>query len=154
MIQLWQGIPLRMTEQVAAVFPFHYTYDEFPDNCCGAGHGISEWLVPDYVYVNSFLVPGADWSRIKISPPCAAHDLGWELAKPTWDDFHAENSRLFANIEAMIIARTLPGTNERMYANRYPGVYAHSVDTIGRKVFWKLKQSQGYAIPESAAWLL
>ena len=150
---LWCGIELSMTDAVSQMFPFHIPFDEFPVNCCGAGKGLGEWVVPDCVWVKPF-APFAVDRRIKISPACAVHDLGWELAVPTWDAFHEENSLLFANIKSIIVAKTEEGSDERKYANRYPALYAHAVDTAGRKIFWNMKREQGYDIPRSAAWLL
>lgn len=153
LIQMWEGIPLQITEPMVTLFP-NYSYACFPDNCCGAGKGFWEKIVPDYIHINSFLVPGEGPEDIKISPACWIHDTDWDLAAPTWDDFHAGNSRLFANIKAIVEKRTIDGTPIQYYALRFPAIYAHAVDTAGRKVFWRIKQGQGHSIPDSAAWLL
>jgi len=152
-IQMWEGIPLQLNEQIAQLFP-HCGFDDFPDNCCGAGQGIWEKLVPDYIYISPVIIRDANPTMVKISPACAGHDLDWNLSKPTWDDFHEANSRLYANIKAIVENKTEAGSNTQYYALRYPAIYAHAVNTLGQKHFWKIKQSQGYQIPDSAAWLL
>lgn len=152
--QMWCGIPLQITEPMVAIFP-RCLYDDFPDNCCGAGDGWGEKLVPDYILIPQKLF---SWHRsdryVKISPACAVHDMDWDFARPSWDDFHEANSRLFANVRGIIQARTKLGSNTQNYALRFPAIYAQAVDTLGRKIFWNIKKEQGHPIPASAAWLL
>ena len=152
-IQMWENMALQVTESMVTLFP-KCSYRDFPDNCCGAGQGFFEKIVPDYIYIPPIIIPGANPKRIKISPACAIHDLDWDFSKPTWDDFHESNSRLYANIKVIVEAKTEPGSATRYYALRSPAIYAHAVDTAGRKIFWKIKKDQGHKIPDSAAWLL
>jgi len=151
-IQMWCGIPLQITEPMAAIFP-RKTYDSMPANYCGAGRGLGEKLVPDYVFWYTRWLPGWLDISIKLAIACWIHDKDFELAPPTWDAFHKANSRVYANIKAIIIARTKPGLI-RWIALHYPEIYAHSVDTIGRSLFWNLKHDQGHVLPKSAHWLL
>lgn len=152
-IQMWEGMGLQVTEDIVPLFP-RCSYKDFPDNCCGAGQGFWEKIVPDYIYIHTMIIPGLMSKRIKISPACAIHDLDWEFAKPTWDDFHAGNSRLYANIKTIVEKHTEKGSDAQRYALRYPAIYAQAVDTAGRKIFWQIKKDQGHTIPISAAWLL
>ena len=152
---MWNGIPLQMTDEVAALFPFKTSYDEFPDCYCGAGNGLGEKIVPDYVYWYTRKLPGALNISIKLSPACWCHDKGWDKAPPTWDAFHAENSQFYANNKAIIDFYSVNFPKIiRNHALKYPKYYSQAVDTFGRVVFWKLKQQQGYKIPTSASWLL
>jgi len=144
------GMQLHVSEKTAAHWP-RYSYELWPDNFCGAGRGLAEKLVPDYVFALAKVLPS--WARIinpiKIAPACAGHDFGWEFADPTWDAFHEENHRLRTNIAVIIVAQTTPGY-VRNYALRYSEVYYDVVELVGRKIFWRLKQSQCCVIPESA----
>ena len=152
-VQMWEGMPLQITEPMVLLFP-RCGFDDFPDDCCGAGQGFWERVVPDYIYIPPIIIRGAWPTRIKISPACRIHDLDWDLAAPTWDDFHAANSRLYANIKAIILKKTTTDSDTQYYALRFCAIYAGAVDTAGRKVFWRLKKEQGFEIPQSAAWLL
>jgi hypothetical protein len=153
-VKKWEGIDLQVVEAALGMFPWHFTYKDFPDCYCGAGDGFWEKVVPDYVYIPPIIIPGANPARIKVSPACANHDIDWEVAAPSWDDFHESNSRFYANLKSIIECKTIPGSATRYYALRSPAIYAGAVDTAGRKHFWRLKKEQGYKIPDSAGWLL
>ena len=146
-------IPLRAPQPVADIFP-SWNYESFPDDCCGAGQGLQEKLVPDYVLWGARFLRwfGFDLS-IKISPACWIHDRDWEFASPCWDAFHDGNSRLYANIKSIVMARTSPGVI-RDHALKYPAIYIMGVEDFGRRIFWQIKKDQGFDIPVSAAWLL
>ena len=134
--QQMEAVPLLVCHQAWRSWPAP-TFEYFPDNCCGPGHGLIEKFVPDYCL----------W--LKISPACYNHDFEWQFCEPTWNDFRASNSRLFANLKAIIDHRS---HNVFMRAiRRHIAVgYENAVDIAGRKVFWSLKKEQGYEIPESA----
>jgi len=151
-VQMWEGMPLEITEQAITGFPWSMPYNTFPDDCCGAGKGIWERLVPDYIRI-PHLIPCSLTRKIKISPACWLHDLEYESGT-TWDDFHAANSRLYANIKTIILKHTEPESAAQYFALRSPAIYAQAVDTLGRKIFWAIKQEQGHTVPRSAAWLL
>jgi len=153
-IQMWEGMGLQIIEEIVPHFPF-CSYEEFPDCYCGAGDGLGQKIVPDYVYGYTKHLPGCLNISIKLSPACWIHDEDFKHASPTWDAFHACNSRLFANTKTIIEkkSREYP-TALRNHALRYPDLYSQSVDAFGRVVFWKIKKEQGYKIPISAAWLL
>jgi hypothetical protein len=140
----WCGIELEIPPHLEMYFP-PLGYEDFPLNFCGAGSGIGEWIVPDTLWTGDDL--------IKLSPACAIHDTDWVHATPTWDYFHESNSRLYTNIKSIILAKATTERSER-FARRVPALYAHAVDTAGRKIFWTIKKKQGYGIPKSAAWLL
>ena len=54
--------------------------------CCGAGKGFGEWIVPETIW------------GLRISPCCYIHDKSWELAEPTWADFHQTNAMFLTNM--------------------------------------------------------
>ncbi len=141
----WDGIDLQIQDTMLPLLSY-WKYDNFPSNFCGAGRGFWEWVIPDVLVV-------LGQKDIKLSMPCAIHDWDWECGEPTWDFFHDSNSRLYYNIKSVILAKA---ETERVkaYADRLPAIYAHSVDTVGRNIFWKLKEKQGYPIPRSASWML
>lgn len=151
-IQMWEGMGLQVTEQIVPLFPF-CSYADFPDCYCGAGDGLGQALVPDYVYWYTRFLPGFLDISIKLSPACWLHDKDWEFAAPTWDAFHGSNSRLYANTKT-IIDKQARSELIRRHAMQYPAIYSQAVDTIGRARFWRIKQQQGHTIPVSAAWLI
>ena len=152
-VQMWSGMALQITLPMVGTLP-DCSYADFPSDCCGAGSGVWERVVPDYIYIPPSIHHRTLPRRIKISPACWIHDEDFRLARPTWDDFHESNSRLYANIKTIVEKHTEKGSNAQFYALRYPAIYAHAVDTAGRKVFWALKKEQGHDIPASAKWLV
>lgn len=155
-IQMWDGIPLEITLEMVREFNRvfgKYGYDEFPAGFCGPGQRFGERLVPDYIFSPTRFLPGPLNVSIKLAPACKIHDDDYTLAPPTWDAFHAANSRLHANMISIIRAKTSPGIKQSI-ALKYPAVYGESVDMFGRAIFWDIKKSQGHPIPQSAAWLL
>ena len=153
-IQMWEGMGLQVTEPMVPLFP-PCSYADFPTRYCGAGNGWGERMVPDYIFSATRFLPKPFNIAIKISPACFIHDLDFRFAAPTWEAFHAANARLFANINAIADKQSehYPSALRRQ-ALRYSEIYGHSVDTIGRPVFWSLKRDEGYTIPPSAAWIL
>jgi hypothetical protein len=101
--------------------------DEFP-NCCGAGEGIINTVVPEQ----------ALW--VRISPACYIHDDDWACAEPTWDAFHAANSRFHVNLNAIIEARSKLWILKiiRMYQ---ANIYFRAVNNAWF-LFWILKKKQ------------
>ena len=153
-IMMWEGMGLQITEPMVPLFP-PCSYAEFPTRYCGAGNGWGERMVPDYVFSFTRCLPGPLNIAIKISPACYIHDLDYQFAAPTWEAFHAANSRFYANIKAIVDkqAQGYPAPLLRQ-AMRYPEVYAQAVDTIGRPVFWSIKRDEGHLLPASAEWIL
>jgi len=147
---VFDNIPLKMWRQAVHLFPIEYTYDTFPTHFCGAGTGLSELAIPDYIFGPTRLVGfmGLDIS-IKISPACFIHDMEWALASPTWEDFHVSNARLHQNIETIV---ELKARNEWVKARALyrPVTYRNAVALGGRSIFWTLKYDEGYDIPEDA----
>lgn len=146
----FDGIDLKMWDQVVHLFPIEYTYATFPSHFCGAGTGLNELAVPDYIFGSTRLLAflGFDIS-IKISPACFIHDKEWQLANPTWEDFHVSNARLHQNIESIIHTKA---RNEWVKARALyrPVTYLNAVSLAGRGVFWNLKIEEGHCIPEDA----
>ena len=117
-------------EGVALVVPASYVapcslVSEFPD-CCGAGKGLGEKAVPETMY------------GLRVSAACHIHDYSWEVAEPTWADFHQTNSMFLRNILAIIRAKSRNGFM-RGLRNYRAVTYFTAVDEVGVKGFWKLK---------------
>ena len=131
-------------------FPTKYTYKTFPDHFCGSGEGISEKIIPDYIfsYTRYLKWLGLDYS-IKMSPACWIHDKEWIIAAPTWDDFHASNDRLARNMSSIIEIKC---RNELIKARAFyrPVTYKNAVNLHGKTNFWTLKSAQGFDIPNNA----
>lgn len=144
----FSGIPLVLpdTPEIKRIFRC-YTYDNFPVNFCGAGKGIGELLVPDYIlgFTRFFKWVGLDYS-IKISPACAGHDEDWLIAEPTWEAFKEANERFEENIEAIIDCKA---RNEWMKAQAmYRAItYSNAVTLHGEDIFWTMKSKQGHSLP-------
>jgi len=119
---------------------------DFPDNFCGAGEGFGEKIVPDYI--------GFSWAGgVKISPACWVHDKEWALCGPTWEEFHASNSRFAMNI-TRIVRDDCKISFWASLLNYRAMTYFNAVSTFGKKIFWTLKVEQGYVIPENAKSLI
>lgn len=153
-VMMWDGMGMQITPEMVPLFP-SCSYRDFPTGYCGAGNGWGERMVPDYIFGYTRCLPGPLNIAIKISPACYFHDLDYKLAGPTWEAFHAANSRLYANIRAIVNKQSqgYPAVLRR-HALRYPELYSQAVDTLGRPIFWGLKRDEGHPLPASAAWIL
>lgn len=151
-VQMWDGMGLQVTEPIVKLFPT-CSYKDFPANYCGPGYGLSEALIPDSILWPTSFLPGFLNVSIKLSPACFIHDLDWQFADATWEAFHESNCRLYANIKAIIEAKA-KNRLVRWHAKKFPAIYAQTVDTVGRPIFWRIKRDQGLDIPVSAAWLI
>jgi len=149
-IHEWDGIQLSMPERVLPLFHTVHNYKSFPDNYCGAGKGLGEKLVPDYIFGPSRYLDfmGFNFS-IKITPACFIHDEDWSDADPTWTDFYASNFRLSSNIASIIQSKAANGFIKARALYR-PVTYQNAVDIAGKGVFWSIKAGQGYKIPHDA----
>lgn len=154
-IQMWEGMQFQVTENMVPLFPTN-TYANFPAKFCGAGHGLGEWVVPDFIFGATKFLPWKLNISIKISPACRIHDLDWQFAEPTWEAFFTANSRLYANIKAIVVKQS-EGYPEFLIkqALKYPAVYANAVSSIiGQRIFWNLKKDEGYELPASVLWMV
>ena len=131
-------------------FPKQYSYKTFPDHFCGSGDGISEQLVPDYIYSFTRYLKwiGLNFS-IKLSPACWIHDKEWIIAEPTWEAFHESNERLQNNMKE-IIKRKCRNEYLKAFALYRPVTYMNAVNLHGKRNFWTLKAAQGFDIPANA----
>lgn len=143
-------IPLEIPIDLRYKFPMNFTYRTFPDNFCGSGDGVSEKIIPDYIYSYTKWLKwlGLDFS-IKLSPACWIHDKEWIITLPTWDAFHESNDRLHRNIESIIEVKC---RNEFLKARALyrPVTYKNAVNIHGKSNFWTLKVAQGHTIPSNA----
>ena len=128
---LFDGVPLIVPVVNNSPLEIPYkNFEEFP-SFCGAGKGIGDFIVPETVL----------W--LKITPACYLHDIGWELADPTWMDFHAYNSMFRSNIDSIIHYKSNNTLFEHL--RYYKSVtFFSAVDTLGAYFFWKIKRIQGY----------
>lgn len=139
---LYAGAKLVMPSLAFNGWPGHLLdYKDFSDCYCGAGHGLGEKLVPDYIF-------SLFWFRIKISPACWIHDNDWDLAEPTREAFAESNDRFQDNINAIITSQARYGWVERLARYR-AATYRNAVDGPGERIFWALKKQQGYDVPEA-----
>ncbi len=151
-VQMWDGMGMQVTEPMVRLFPW-CSYEDFPTNYCGPGDGIGETLIPDSILGLTAFLPGFLDVSIKLSPACFIHDLDWQFAPATWEAFHDSNCRLYANTKTIIETKAA-NRLVRWHARKFPAIYAQTVDTVGRPLFWRIKRDQGLAIPASAAWLI
>jgi len=99
---------------------------------CGAGEDIGAKIVPDSIW------------GLKISSACFIHDVSWEMAEPSWSDFHETNAMFMYNLSSIIIC------NSKSWILKYLRLYRcvtyhNAVDSIGAKIFWRLKREQKYS---------
>ena len=103
-------------------------------SCCGAGKGLGEKIVPETIW------------GLKISHCCYIHDKSWELAKPTWDDFHQTNDMFLRNMLTTIRARPSRVPLINIMRTYRATTYYSAVSLVGFRGFWALKKTQGYLI--------
>ena len=116
-------------EEVFLIVPIQYqppyqTLAEYK-NCCGAGTGFQEKIVPDTMW------------GLSISAACHIHDFCWEMADAKWSNFHQSNSMFLHNLMAIIRARSNSFT--RMLRNYRAITMFDAVDMVGASHFWDLK---------------
>lgn len=108
-------------------FPSKYVLDF--QSYCGAGKGFGDVIVPETMW------------GLPISPACFVHDIMWDMAEPTWDDFHSSNAIFLRNITSLI--NTQSKSNFLKHLRMYRAVtYFNAVDSIGKTIFWNLKHKQ------------
>jgi lysozyme len=127
---LFSGVPL----VIPVIFgtPMEFAKPSFCDypSKCGAGVGIGDIIVPETMY------------GLSVSPACDIHDAMWDIAEPSWIEFHQSNSIFLSNILSIIHHRSSSITLEHL-RNYRAVTYYNTVNTIGSKIFWKLKKEQG-----------
>lgn len=105
---------------------------EFPA-CCGP----EKWNERFYVFDKMF--------GLRISPACWVHDRMWELAMPSWQDFHYSNSVFLHNL--LTIINTRSELSFLRFLRRHKAfAYYDAIDLHGGKYFWDYKESQGFDI--------
>lgn len=108
-------------------------YDKFDNmsSYCGAGKGIGDFIIPEKVL------------GLSISVSCFYHDISWDFSEPTWEAFHASNSKFLSNTNSIIRVKSNNITLEHLRYYRAV-TYHNAVNTLGAYFFWKLKREQGY----------
>lgn len=122
-----EGVELIVRE---GYVPPYTKLQDFPD-CCGAGEGFGEKVIPDKIL------------GLNISAACDIHDDCFGCGEPTWADFHQSNSVFFRNIYKIIRTKS---------SNRFIGtlrvisasVYFGAVDTVGSIVYRSLREEEGH----------
>ncbi len=127
---LIQGVLLEVPIQYV---PPHGRLDSFK-NCCGAGDGWGEKLVPDTIW------------GLNISCACHIHDFSWEIADATTEDFKQTNTMFINNIRAIIDARSANSFMRSLRSYRAVTYYL-AVEELGDEGFWELKEEQGLWTP-------
>ncbi|HBA72318.1 MAG TPA: hypothetical protein DCZ63_09065 [Geobacter sp.] len=106
------------------------TLAEFP-NCCGAGEGFWERVVPERIFF------------LRVSAACWAHDTDMEMTEPTDEAFELMN-RIFLINTLSIIDRKSRFELLKMIRRHGAMSYYNAVNTklaLG-KIFWELKRKQ------------
>ncbi len=117
-------------------------YARFPDNFCGAGNGIGEKLVPDYL--------GFWWWKVKVSPACWAHDMSWDYCEPTWEAFHSSNSHFLDNLIQLIDSKCNSNAFIKAMLKYGCMTFYNAVNTAGRNIFWTQMAIKSCIIPDTA----
>lgn len=104
------------------------SFEGYPSRC-GAGQGLGDLIVPEKIW------------GLSITPSCHIHDTMWDIAEPTWADFHSSNSIFLHNILSIIQYRSSSSILEH-FRNYRAMSYYNAVDTVGANIFWKLKRSE------------
>ena len=117
-----EGVTLIVPESYHAPYT---SLNAFP-NCCGAGDGFGEMMIPETMY------------GLRISAGCHIHDESWRLAEATWADFHQTNSMFLHNNLAIIRIKSRNSFIRRL-RNHRAVTYYDFVDITGAKVFKGLK---------------
>lgn len=79
---LFDGVMLEVPLIGGSVMEFLApTLKDYPSHC-GAGHGIGDKIVPEYIY------------EAKMSCPCHSHDVSWAVADGSMEEFQQSN-RIF-----------------------------------------------------------
>jgi hypothetical protein len=94
------------------------------EDCCGAGDGLGNLLVPDSIL------------GLRITAACAIHDDWFENSDSTWADFHQGNYIFFVNI--LTIIKELSSQWLKSIRMHLALVYFDAVDTLGAIVFKNL----------------
>jgi hypothetical protein len=105
-------------------FPFDNPID-YPD-CCGAGQGIGEKIVPETIW------------GVRVSLACFIHDDMWNRGEKSWSNFHQSNSIFLKNIISIIQAYSKSQLLKRLRLYRAV-TYYNAVDDLGRDIFWELE---------------
>lgn len=123
-------VPLMELNDGSAV-PLQFPYDTFEEftSFCGAGSGIGDIIVPESIF------------GIKVSPVCYIHDIMWQMAEPSWRDFHHSNSVMLHNLLTVVHDKSANRFMEHLRNYRVVTFY-NAVDTIGEPIFWASKKHQ------------
>jgi hypothetical protein len=105
---------------------------EYTKSYCGAGSGIGDLLVPEKVF------------GVRVTPACFVHDKMFEMGMPSLGDFKVCNAVFITNLTSLIAGQSHSSKLNLLYHLRlYRTVtYYNAVDTIGKKVYFKLKEDQ------------
>jgi hypothetical protein len=94
------------------------------EDCCGAGEGLGERIVPDTIW------------GLKISLACFVHDDMFERGEKTWAHFHQSNSIFLKNIINIIHAYSKSRILKHLRLYRAVSYY-NAVDRFGKRSFKK-----------------
>lgn len=97
--------------------------------CCGPEKWNERYYIFDEVY------------GLRISPACFVHDVMWDLAEPSWGDFHYSNSIFLHNLLSIINTRSESSVLRFLRRHRAYKYY-EAIDLFGHKYFWQLKNEK------------
>jgi len=121
------GVKNVLVDGVYLKAPLSYVVPEKIGDCCGAGEGWGEMLVPETIL------------GLRISAACHIHDHSWEVA--TEEDFDQTNEMFLHNIMAIIRAKSANGLM-RWLRNYRATTYYNSVQEVGRGIFFAMKAAK------------
>lgn len=115
---------------VDLVSPETYDVPAVINDCCGAGEGWGQVVVPETIY------------GLRISPACHIHDYAWDVAQNNMSDFVQSNVMFLGNILA-IIRKKSGNSFIRVLRSYRATTYYNAVHEVGKNHFFRLKDAQG-----------
>lgn len=134
------GVPYRVPSWLYSAWcaTGYRTARDFPD-CCGAGDGFGERLVPETIL------------GLRVSPCCWIHDRTHQAAQPSWEAFFCSNDLFRENLTATIRYRSNNILLRWLREHRVTD-YFLAVDTVGARIFRRLKAEQGHDVANLLSW--
>jgi len=120
---------LLLTPTLDFMWPVGATALNFPD-CCGAGNGLGNYLVPDTFY------------GLCVSAACWIHDQMFTLAEATWKSFYFCNEIFLENLKRIIHFYSSNFVMRQLREIRAYEYFA-AVALPGSICFWNPKRKQG-----------
>lgn len=108
------------SDEVKLLAPENYVVPKTIPDCCGAGSGLGEKLVPEKIL------------GLRISAACHIHDFSWSVA--TENDFDLTNTLFLVNLIRIIRVKS-KNKLVRILRNYRAVTYYNAVQEFGRTFF-------------------